>query len=347
MIPRNEPLRQVSMTRASSQRRSPGPARSRLTDIAAAVAIVPMLVVAWQAVRVAWRVYHPPRRRSRQSPQSFGLTAERVTVPGAGGVELACWWIPAGPGGTGETVVLGHGMGSDSSKLLPLAVALHEAGYHVFTFDLRHHGASGDDRRLRGLSGRYGADHHRVVQYLRTRPECGPGRLACLGVSMSAWTALEAARRDPALVRAVICDSGPQLDITAAIRRTYTAGRGRLPGWMRGPLMFRAGRAAFVRASVFFLRPEPWPRELGDHSIRLLFITGESDPVARPADLRDQVTWYPRAETWIVPGAGHANASIIAADEYAARVLATLDTAFGRTPAPGPPTDAPADQPRR
>jgi hypothetical protein len=116
---------------------------------------------------------------------------------------------------------------------------------------------------------------------------------------------------------------------------------------MRGPLMFRAGRAAFVRASVFFLRPEPWPRELGDHSIRLLFITGESDPVARPADLRDQVTWYPRAETWIVPGAGHANASIIAADEYAARVLATLDTAFGRTPAPGPPTDAPADQPRR
>jgi uncharacterized protein len=313
----------------------PGPRLLAAYDLVAVFTVVALVVTAWIVTRSAWLVYHPRRRRSRQSPESFGMPGERVSIPGADGLPLAAWWIPAvqdGPAPARDdpapTVVLGHGMGADSGKMMPMAATLHRAGYHVLAFDMRNHGGSGDDRRLRGLSPRYGADFHAVVRYLRSRPECGPGRVACLGVSMSAWTALEAARLEPEMVRAVICDSGPQLDIGAALRRSYAAGRSRLPWPLAGPLMFRFGRTVFDRASRFFLKPAPWPRELGDHTIRLLFVTGELDPVCRPEDTRAQVEWYPGAQTWIVPGAGHTQAAVVASDEYATRVLATLAATF-------------------
>jgi uncharacterized protein len=335
----------MSRKPAGSGRR-PGPGLRRVCDVVAAFTVVPLLVTAWYVTRAAWRVYHPRPRRRRQSPEDFGLTAERLRIPSADGLLLAAWWIPAptdGPltDGPSPTVVLGHGMGADSGKMLPLAATLHQAGYHVLTFDMRNHGDSGRDNRLRGMSPRYSEDFHAVVRYLWDRPECGPGSVACLGVSMSAWTALEAARLEPQLVRSVICDSGPQLDIAAALRRSYEAGRPRLPWLLSGPLMFRFGRWVFSLASRFFLRPAPWPQELGDHSIRLLFITGDADPICRPSDLAAQVAWYPEARTWIVPRAGHTQSSIVAADEYVAHVLETLTAAFGdRDPAAAGPADS-------
>jgi uncharacterized protein len=323
----------MSRRQASGDRR-PGPVVRRVCDVVATLTVIPLLVAAWYVTRAAWLVYHPRPRRSRQSPESFGLTAERVQIPSADGLLLAAWWIPASTEGPAPTVVLGHGMGSDSGKMLPLAATLHQAGYHALAFDMRNHGGSGRDNRWRGLSPRYAEDFHAVVTYLRDRPECGPGSIACLGISMSAWTALEAARLEPQLVRAVICDSGPQLDISAALRRSYEAGRMRLPWPLAGPLMFRFGRWVFSAASRFFLRPAPWPQELGDHSIALLFITGDADPICRPDDLSAQVEWYPEARTWIVPRAGHTQASIVAADEYAAQVLDTLTAAFGHREPP-------------
>jgi pimeloyl-ACP methyl ester carboxylesterase len=297
-------------------------------DLASVLTVVPLAVAAWRMIRAAWRTYHPRRRPVRQTPESFGMPAERLAVAGADGLRLACWFIPA-PAPTDVVVVLGHGLGANSGMLMPLARTLHDAGYHVLTFDLRNHGESADDGLLRGQSPRYAVDHHRVVASLRDRPGLGPVRVACLGYSMSAWTALESARLEPDLVRAVICDSGPTLEVASTIRRMFDAGRGRLPRFMRGRLMSAAMAVVYTRAAVFFLRPAPWPREFPDNGIRVLFIAGEADPVARPADIRAQLAWFPGAEVWFVPGAGHTQAHIVAAQEYTKRVLALLDEAFG------------------
>lgn len=280
----------------------------------------------------AWSLYHPKRRPVRQTPESFGLTAERVAVTGANDVKLACWFIPA-PADSDVVVVLGHGIGRNSGMVMPLARTLHDAGYHVLTFDMRNHGDSADDGLIRGHAPRYAMDHHRVVLSLRERTDLGDFRVACLGFSMSAWTSLAVAHREPALVRAVICDSGPTLDIASTYARMFDATRERLPAFMRGTFMAAASRFFFTRASVFFLKPTPWPEELSDHTIRLLFIGGEADPVVRPEDLRTQLAWYPEGEVWFVPGAGHTQSYLVAADEYTKRVLAVLAETFDK-PAP-------------
>ncbi|MGC4809231.1 alpha/beta hydrolase [Micromonospora sp. DT228] len=316
---------------------------SRLVDLASVVTIAPLGVAAWAMTRAAWSVYHPKRRPVRQTPASFDLPAERITVSGADGVALACWFIPAPEvaGGTvaqtaeevGQqqvVVVLGHGMGRNSGMLMPLAKTLHDAGYHVLTFDMRNHGDSADDRLFRGQSPRYAIDHHNVVTSLRERSDLGDFRVACVGFSMSAWTSLECARLDPGLVRAVVCDSGPTLDIDGTIRRTFDATMTKLPRFLAGPAMRAASRFFFTRASLFFLKPAPWPQELPDHSVRLLFIAGEADPVARPVDIRAQLEHYPEAEVWWVPGASHTTARLIATDEYDKRVLALLSDTFHR-----------------
>lgn len=304
------------------------PALARLIDVASVVTVVPLVAAAWIATRAAWQVYHPQRRPIRQTPETFGMTAEQVTVPGADGVGLACWYVPAPD--ARDVVVLGHGMGRNSGMLMPLAKMLHDAGYHVLTFDMRNHGNSADDGLFRGQSPRYSVDFHQVVRYLRTRPELAGAQVACLGFSMSAWTALEAARLEPDLVRAVVCDSGPTMRIGDTLWRMYEFFRGQLPQFMRGPLMFRLGRFVFTRASVFFLKPAPWPHELPNPELPILFIGGEADPVARPDDIREMAAFYRRAEVWLVPRAGHMQSHILASDEYAKRVLALFTEAFER-----------------
>jgi pimeloyl-ACP methyl ester carboxylesterase len=95
-------------------------------------------------------------------------------------------------------------------------------------------------------------------------------------------------------------------------------------------MMYAIARWWFTRAAMFFLKPAPWPMEFPDHSVKVLFIGGEKDPVARPEDIREQMKWYPEADVWFVPNAGHANASLVAADEYVKRVLAVFAEAFKR-----------------
>ena len=122
----------------------------RALDLLALLTVVPVLVTVRQSVLAAWRVYHPPARPVRQRPETVGLAAERVMVPGAGGLPLACWWIPAA--GPADVVVIGHGIRRDSGSVMGLASRLHDAGYHVLTFDMRNHGESAQDHLLRGQS---------------------------------------------------------------------------------------------------------------------------------------------------------------------------------------------------
>jgi uncharacterized protein len=304
--------------------------QDRALDLLALLTVVPVLLTVRQSVLAAWRVYHPPPRPVRQRPDSVGLAAERVMVPGAGGLPLACWWIPAA--GPADVVVVGHGIRRDSGSVMGLARQLHDAGYHVLTYDMRNHGESAQDHLLRGQSALTGIDHHRVVQYVAGRPEAAGRKIALIGFSMTSWTAMWAARREPDLVRAVICDSGPAMGLVSTISRTYDMARSRLPRLLRGPLLFRIGRAAFTRASVFFFQPAEWPQLLPDPSVPVLFVVGDRDPVVGPDDVRKQMEHYPGSTLWVVPRASHTTSIVVEPDEFVRRVSEVLNRA-GFTPA--------------
>src|SRR5215207_5167539 len=77
-------------------------------------------------------------------PWSLGdyprLRGESITVRSRTGVALAARYFR---GGRRATVVLSHGYGGSRDELLPVADALHEAGFGVVTYDLRGSGRSG------------------------------------------------------------------------------------------------------------------------------------------------------------------------------------------------------------
>jgi pimeloyl-ACP methyl ester carboxylesterase len=249
-------------------------------------------------------------------------------VPGAGGLPLASWFIPAA--GPADVVVIGHGISRDSGSVMDLARRLHDAGYHVLTFDMRNHGESAQDHLPRGQSALTGMDFHCVVQYVAGRPEAAGRKIALIGFSMSSWTAMWAARREPELVRAVVCDSGPAMDLKGIISRTYDVGRSRMPRLLRGPLMFAIGQAAFTRASIFFFQPAEWPQLLQDNTVPVLFVCGERDPIVPPALSRAQLAHYPSASLWVVPRAYHTQSVLMEPEEYVRRVTDLLERAgFG------------------
>ena len=88
-----------------------------------------------------------------RSPKEVGLAFEDISFEAADGVRLKAWFLPAGR--SKKLVVFNHFMlgnragavphpdwGNVSVDFLPIYKTLVEAGYSVFTYELRNHGES-------------------------------------------------------------------------------------------------------------------------------------------------------------------------------------------------------------
>ena len=138
----------------------------------------------------------------------------------ADGTRLAGWYIPSGSGSgpTGPTVVMVHGWGSNKSAMLDRAALLHEA-YNLVIVDLRNHGQSEASATTQGV--READDVEAVVDWLESSK--APERIAMLGVSMGAATALNEVDDDKR-IDAVIIESTHATMANAAQARIEGAG---------------------------------------------------------------------------------------------------------------------------
>src|SRR4051812_47339267 len=89
-----------------------------------------------------------------RTPADAGLEYEDVGFEATDGVGLKGWFIPSGRPGRGPAIVFVHGWlwnraGNVAGQtavpdrdvdFLPALKALHDAGHHVLTFDVRGHG---------------------------------------------------------------------------------------------------------------------------------------------------------------------------------------------------------------
>ena len=134
----------------------------------------------------------PLRAPVLHTPDEVGLDFEDVTFPSSDGVPLEGWFIPAP--GADRVVVANHPSGFSRSGLpthlepwrsrwepsgngsevdfVPDYRILHDAGYHVLTYDLRNHGLSGAANGGIGTSGIFEArDVVGSLRYVRSRPD--------------------------------------------------------------------------------------------------------------------------------------------------------------------------------
>lgn len=276
---------------------------------------------------LAYRIYHPPRRRHHRAPADFALPSAEVTVPlpdRPGSLHL---WVCEGD--PERVVVVGHGIGLSKSAGLPYAKFLHDAGYTVALFDHRNHGTSVQDRSVFGLSARFTADIAAVVAHLRARPAHRAARFALFGFSFSTFPSFYLPMRGDTPVDAIICDSGPVADIGPLFRNFLDTGALPIPA----PLLARPARsllapvvaglgAAMVRA--------PWPPPAERYAgTPLLFLAGEADRIVPAEQVAALARRYPHAEYRVLPGADHLQGLKADPDGYRETVLSFLKQAFG------------------
>ena len=282
-----------------------------------ALASVPILVVGFTFHAVA-SVLNPPRNTDPATPGNRSLPFEAVALRSRDGIDLAAWFLPGGP----EAVVVAHGHGGSKATMLDHAEFLvRQGGYSVLLLDFRNSGES--QQAVSTLGYHEWQDISAAVGYLSERPEIRPGRIAVLGVSLGAVSAImlgETAHQ----VRAVVADSGfaTAESLVGRFDRWF-----RLPSW---PFSFLVPLAVQMRVGLSPADVAPVRRVAGLAPTALFVIHGEDDTGIPAEDARRlfAAAGEPK-ELWIVPGAGHGAALSTVPQEYRIRVLGFLASHLG------------------
>jgi dipeptidyl aminopeptidase/acylaminoacyl peptidase len=250
--------------------------------IAIAVIVVLVLVAAAGLTALAWRA---SSRAIHPGPPHYawGLADYPDLKPAEVQVEsLAGRFFP---GRERATIVLTHGYGGNQDEMLPVADALHRAGFTVFTYNLRPEVTFGAKEQDDLIS---------VVDYLSGRSDVDAERIGALGFSMGGATTIMAAARDPR-IKAVVADSAWR-----------TAKSWLRPSWnprdhfSRLSLKLAEWRTG---ADLDKLRPVESMRKLAGRPV--LLIHGSDDDIVLPGDSDALVAAAPGAELWRIPGAKH------------------------------------------
>ena len=270
---------------------------------------------------LARRLLRPIRKPMMVSPADVGLEMEVVRIPGPRGA-LAGWYLPAS---NGCMLICCHGIHDNSSQWLPQIARLHaQSGYGALLFDFTGHGQSDGSQVTYGIRERH--DVTAAMEYLRQRGDVPMERVAILGYSLGAITAVLAAAEHPDL-RAVVIESGFS-DLFHDISKIFTRYTN-LPAFPFANLViFWGQRIAGVRLSE--IRPA---QVIGRIAPR---------PVLIISDLRDALADEPHdgeflyqsagepKELWQVAEATHVNAFGVEPEAWIEHVRGFLDTCFAQ-----------------
>ncbi len=265
------------------------------------------------SIRVAEAFSHA-ERLPVGDPRAIAATSEDVSFRSSDGLLLRGWFFPASPD---RAVVLVHGRNQtrSSERKDDMARFLIAAGYSVLAFDLRAHGESEGDRFSLGQHER--KDVAAAIDYLGGRG-FPPGRVALLGLSMGAATALQSIALRPA-VGPVIADSA-YAEGRVVVEENAPSVTG-LPSWFSLGILAAAGVIFGLDASA--ADPLAVVRAYPDRPY--LFIECDADRTVAPHHALELHRASPESELWVAHGCDHVGAFLKYRAEYERRVLAFLE----------------------
>jgi fermentation-respiration switch protein FrsA (DUF1100 family) len=270
--------------------------------------------------------------------------AEDVTLTTRDGVQLQGCYLHTAAGPRRGVILFGLEFGSNRWGCVPYCEFLREAGYDIFTFEMRGQGNSPAPpgyEPLQWVTEFELIDFETALEYLKRRPDRDERGVGFFGLSKGGGAGVITASRDP-FIRCCVTDGifGILTTMVPYMRQwilIYTK-RERIvrsaPTWY-----FRyAARVALRRIeaarncrypSLADALPRLTPRPL-------LMIHGGADTYIKPEMAR---ALFARAgspsEFWLVEGAKHNQAMQIANGEYRRRVREFFDTHMGQPPVCG------------
>lgn len=323
----------------SDKRRKRGHGWRRL--IAILLIFTTALIIGYTTVSIymATKLVHSTQLLPTTTPASLGLTYKVVSFPSRDDqLQLRGWFIPGvlanGKLTTQRTIIMVHGTWQNrtdpAAGLLDLSGELARNGFAILAFDLRGHGESQAAPLSFGIYEQ--RDVLGAVDFLRSGmlpyPELGrPRVIAGWGVSLGAGTLLMAASQEPA-IRAVVADS-TYADILPSLER-------KIPETGHFPPFFTPG--GFAAARVLYgidytnIKPVDFIAHIAPRPIFL--IMGSKDSWIPPSQL-DTLAAAARTapdahvQTWLVPGADHAQSFHTARKLYVERIVDFYTAALG------------------
>ncbi len=183
------------------------------TGVAAAIALAPNAPLPWKRPSHS---FSPPPALTQRKVLPF-----RVPLGDAPG-ELASWIVEPPAGAAKATIVLLHGVRMDKRSLLPMALAVSDAGYRAVLVDLRGHGESGGSFLTYGAAD--ATDVSRLLDGLQAHgTPLGP--VGVYGFSYGAAAAIDLAARDARVASVVAVSPFCSLrEVIGDYRRKYLPG---------------------------------------------------------------------------------------------------------------------------
>ncbi len=306
--------------------------------IVAAVILVAVLILAYLAkyLRLAVNLF-----LDTPLPVTASLTdytppeGEAVSFPSLEGRSLRGMFVdpPAGVANRG-TVIFCHEFSSDMTSAGRYASALPEAGYTVFTFDFRGHGASFAPPHF---EPRYWPSNYEVhdilaaIAFVKSRREVNSGGVGILGISRGASAAVIAAALN-ADVRCLVVDGVFSTDhrIDGLVKRWVQifarVNLTRADRSMTVHRVFRALTMFYVELKCRCRFPSAWRALMKLGAVPILFIHGERDayvPVEQTRVLHDAKPGL--KDLWICPGAKHNQAVATDPQTYHRKITGFFD----------------------
>ncbi len=303
------------------------------------VSVIVTMAYTALSIYIATQLVYVPQKPLYATPASLGLQFKYVTFPSrVDHVQLKGWYIPGVlPNGhltSQRTIIMVHGKGANradkSAGLLNLSSDLARHGFAILAFDMRGTGESLPAPLSLGYFEQ--RDVLGAVDFLRSGPIPYPalGRTHIIGgwgVSMGAATLLMATAQEQA-IRAVVSDSA-YADIIPILEREVPKG-GHLPPLFTPGTLFAAN--ILYGIDYYAVRPEDVVANIAPRPI--LFIHGTSDTYVPPSNM-DTLAAAARTasnanvQTWLVPGAAHAQSFNTEGAVYVDRVVAFYTAALG------------------
>lgn len=315
--------------------------RGYRTVVVVLLTLTMFLLVSYTALSlyaVSRLVYVPPTP-VKKTPASLGLQYHDVTFLSRDDhLHLRGWLIPGvlsnGALTTQRTIIMIHGNRTNRADagagLLDLSAALARHGFAVLAFDMRGMGESQPAPLSLGYFEQ--RDVLGAVDFLRSGPLPYPalGRphiIGGWGVSMGAATLLLAAAQEPA-IKAIVSDCAYAAILPILEREIPKLGH--LPQGITPGIL--VGAQALYGINFYAVRPVDVVAQIAPRPI--LFIHGNNDhfiPFPNMNALATAAGAAPNAhvQTWLVPGADHAQSFHVAGNAYIARIVAFYTAALG------------------
>ena len=265
---------------------------------------------------------HPPRFRSEDNPNNYGLNYEEISFPTEDGLTLRGWFIPAespvqplpsqekGAPDACATILFGHGYPFDKANILQHSLFLHSR-FNLLLFDFRYFGESEGAYTTAGLLEI--RDVNAAVEYVKGRNDVDPTRLGAMGFSLSASSFILARHPD---LRAIVADS-PYASLEKVVQQQFFF----LPGPTKWP--FVALTRVYARLLLGLRLSDGSPsKAVEELNIPILLIHGDKDsqiPLEHAREIYAQANPN-TTELWLVRGADHGFAHAMEGYQYEIRV---------------------------